>query len=449
MEQNSNFETKIVDEYEDFISDKKGIIRIKKLEKAPDQFIWELPSSKSHFIRWLFIAAQSSKKTIIKITGNIGNDILTCANVLEKLGIKIQKKSNYWIVHGCNPKEFNRNPGILDCGNSATTLRFLSFLLGRNGINAQIIGDDSLSNRNFSELIEILEKGGVFVENVKEGFLPFTMNGIFKLDSIDVFTKKTSQLISGLLITMPSSIGKNIINFPDKIVSKPYFELTVNLCIETGANLAFIGNSIEIKPWLPQINTEIIIPGEASLILFPLIFCKLHKCRIIVKNWPNKKESLGFELIKDIIDYVGLIWIPDDEKVIVDLNHKKSNFFSIDISNNIDLITPLSILMAISEGGIIKGIENAVNKETNRILSTIYLCKEFGLNLDYDCDLFISKSIISSPKCTILANRDHRLQMSAILLLTYSGGFLESFEWYSTSDPDFIKRLYCQQVRMS
>ena len=173
MEQNSNFETKIVDEYQDFISNKKEIFRFKKIKNVPNQFNWELPSSKSHFIRWLFLAAQSSKKSLIKAPGKIGNDILSCVKVLEKLGVIINK-SDYWSVNGCNPGEFNKNPGILDCGNSATTLRFLSILLARNGITATIIGDESLSSRNFSELHQVLENGGISIKKARRRLIIFT-----------------------------------------------------------------------------------------------------------------------------------------------------------------------------------------------------------------------------------------------------------------------------------
>jgi len=448
MEQNSNFETKMADEYESFISNQKESFMIKKLKNTPDPFNWELPSSKSHFIRWLFLAAQTQKKSIIKAPGSIGNDILSCVKVLEKLGVTI-KKRDYWSVNGCNPSEFNRNPGMLDCGNSATTLRFLSLLLARNGITAKIIGDESLSSRNFSELFQVLEHGGVSIKKENGDFLPFTINGVFKPNIIEVFTKKTSQLISALLITMPSSIEKNTIKFVDTIVSKPYFELTVDLCEKTGSNLVISEDSIVILPWEPQINEEIIIPGEGSLILFPMLFSKLHKCRVLVKNWPKKEDALGFDSIKDFLSDIGLIWINDGESIIIDFSDYKSKFFSIDIRNNIDMITPLSIIMAISEGGIITGIENAVNKETNRIKSTIHLCNEFGIDLDHNSDLFISKSELSIPKNRILANGDHRLQMSAIVLITHLGGLVESFEWYANSDPDFIKRLYCQQVSIS
>ncbi|CAI8255914.1 MAG: 3-phosphoshikimate 1-carboxyvinyltransferase [Methanobacteriota archaeon] len=449
MEKNTSYNPSNLRIYEDLMSNRGDFFTFKSNNSFSEKIIWNLPSSKSHFIRWLFIAAQSEKKTIIRTPNSIGNDILSCANVLEKLGVRIIKNDYEWIIFGCKPGNYNNKPEELDCGNSATTVRFLSIFLARNGINAKVFGDESLSSRDFSELILLLEKGGISIKKENNNYLPFTLEGSLNLEILDVPVKKTSQLISALLITMPSSIEKLTLLLSNEIVSKPYFELTLELCIKTGANLEFNDGEIKIKPWNIQIIEEIIIPGEASLIFLPLLFCKLHKCRVEINNWPEIKDSLGFEMIREYISAIGLSWTNRKGSVIIDIDKSGEKHFFIDISKNIDSITPLSILMAISEGGVITGIDNAINKESNRIKSTIELCEKFGFELKFNDNLIISKSNLNAPKSLILAEGDHRLQMCAILLLTSTGGLVESFGWYENSDLNFIKRLYCQGVSIS
>ena len=413
--------------------------RIKKITNK--KIIWRLPCSKSHFIRWLFISAQTSKKTKIIFTSKIGKDVLSCANVLEKLGVKIKKNKNYWGIIGCEKGKFNMNPGVLDCGNSATTLRFLTFLLVRNGINAKVIGDESLSKRNFSQLIKILEKGGVIVKHENnKGFLPFSVQGKFNLNLIDVSVKKTSQLLSGLIITMPSINGENKLLISGKMVSKPYFELTLQICKETGAIININDDIIELNSWVPKINNSVIIFGEASLVIFPILFCKLHDIDVLVENWSQIDENLGFELLGNYLPHFGLKWNIDENKIMVN-NVGNDSFVSLDITNNIDLITPLSVLMSLSGGGSLKGISHAKNKESNRIETTIELFEKFGLKLNLSEELVISKSNLSIPEKTIYAYGDHRLQMSALILLSFTGGTSESNPWYENSDPEFVERL--------
>ena len=415
--------------------------RIKPLEELTKNLDWELPCSKSHFIRWLLLAAQSDKKSIFKTPSAIGNDIFSCVRVLEKLGIKIEKFNDYWVVEGRNLKNLKKSSLVLDCGNSATTLRFIAMLIARNGIEAEIRGDESLSQRNFSELIEILDDGGVSVKRESSiNSLPFRLKGTFNSEKIKVSTKKTSQLISALLVTMPSSIGKTEFILSNNIVSKPYFELTMRLCEKTGANINFKNNKILVSSWKPKILDEIIIPGEASLVVFPLLFSKLHDCTILIKNWPKLEASLGFEKLFTSLKFFGLNYREDDEGILI-FNIGGGSELSLNISDNIDLITPLSILMGISNGGIITGINNAINKESNRINSTFELCSAFGIKLKTEEKLKIFKSKLQSPSNVISAKRDHRVQMSAFILLSYTGGKAASNYWYQTSDPLFLLRL--------
>ncbi|MBJ99626.1 MAG: hypothetical protein CMB48_01265 [Euryarchaeota archaeon] len=426
------------------------VFHFKRIKKIINKnIIWRLPCSKSHFIRWLFISAQTSEETKIIFTSKIGKDILSCANVLEKLGVEIKKKKNYWKIVGCEKGNFNMNPGVLDCGNSATTLRFLTFLLVRNGINAKVVGDKSLSKRNFSQLIKILEEGGVAVKHeYMRGFLPFSVNGKFNLNLIDVSVKKTSQLLSGLIITMPSINGENKLLIKGKMVSKPYFELTLQICKETGAIIDYNEEIIELNSWVPKINNDVIIFGEASLVIFPILFCKLHNIDVLVENWSQIDENLGFELLGNYLPNFGLNWNIGENKIMIN-NFGNDSFVSIDINNNIDLITPLSILMSLSGGGSLKGISHAKNKESNRIETTIKLFEKFGLKLNLSEELLISKSQLSVPEKTINAYGDHRLQMSAFILLSFTGGASESNPWYENSDPEFIERLQSYGVSIS
>ena len=451
MGNNPSSKSNFTNFFQDFNSSRNKYFEFRKIVDFSDKINWKLPCSKSHFIRWLFISAQRNIETKINFTSEIGNDILTCANVLEKLGVKIIKKKTYWKVLGCKSGDFNKNPGVLNCGNSATTLRFLLFLIARNGINAKITGDISLSNRNFRQLIDILEYSGSKVKCEKNnGFIPLTIEGSFNLSSIDVSAQKTSQLLSGLIITIPSSLEYNKLIIVDGIVSRPYYELTSRICIETGAKININDDGIiELSPWKPNITNEIIIPGESSLVIFPLLFCKLHNTDIIIENWPkNEEDCLGFERLKDLISNFGLSWKFSNNNILITTEGTVSSL-SLDIKDNIDLITPLILLMSISGGGSLSGILHAKNKESDRIQSSINICKEFGIQLEFERELIIPKSELIRPEKPLLVEGDHRLQMSIMVLLSSTGGFVESESWYANSDPDFLKRLFYSGVSIS
>ena len=105
--------------------------------------------------------------------------------------------------------------------------------------------------------------------------------------------------------------------------------------------------------WKPKFFEDIEIPGEASLVAFPLMFSKLQKCDISISNWPKNKDALGFEKFESLSSFFGISLEKRTEGIIHISNSGENSEFTIDIRDNIDLITPLTILMGISNGGII------------------------------------------------------------------------------------------------
>ena len=61
--------------------------------------------------------------------------------------------------------------------------------------------------------------------------------------------------------------------------------------------------------------------------------------------------------------------------------------------------------------------------------------------MECESNMIISKSELQSPENLILTQKDHRLQMSGLILLSYTGGRIESFPWYANSDPMLLNRL--------
>ena len=87
--------------------------------------------------------------------------------------------------------------------------------------------------------------------------------------------------------------------------------------------------------------------------------------------------------------------------------------------------------------------------DSDRIQSSINLCKEFGIQVEFENELTVYKSELIRPEKPLFVEGDHRLQMSIMILLSFTEGFVESESWYANSDPDFIKRLLDGGVSIS
>ena len=130
-----------------------------------------IDGDKSISIRSLLLGSQAYGKTFIK---NIllSEDIINSIKCLKKLGIKIllNKKNCYVYGRGLNGFEYKKNI-VLNAGNSGTFARLVLGLLIKSPYYIKLVGDKSLSQRDFERVISPLQKvGASFKFNKKKNF---------------------------------------------------------------------------------------------------------------------------------------------------------------------------------------------------------------------------------------------------------------------------------------
>ena len=116
---------------------------------------------KSLSIRWLLLSSQaigvSRATNLLK-----SEDVYSAIKCLKKLGVNIKffKNNCYLEGLGINGFKFKKNL-VLDAGNSGTVGRLILPLLIKSPYKIKIIGDKSLSKRDFSRVTEPLSRIGV------------------------------------------------------------------------------------------------------------------------------------------------------------------------------------------------------------------------------------------------------------------------------------------------
>ena len=126
---------------------------------------------KSISIRALLLGSQAYGKTFIE---NIlsSEDIINSINCLKKLGIKVSLSKKNCFVYGKGLNGFKYKKNItLDAGNSGTFARLILGLLVKSPHYIKLIGDKSLSRRDFERVISPLQKiGANFKVNKKKPY---------------------------------------------------------------------------------------------------------------------------------------------------------------------------------------------------------------------------------------------------------------------------------------
>ena len=348
----------------------------------------KLPPSKSHSMRWLTLASMDNNPTRISMW-EVGEDVQALIDCLSSLGIEWDGK----VMRG---GELRQPTSILDCKNSGTALRFLIGQAATCGFKIVLDGDSSLRARSSLLFPESL---GVEVATKSDDCeYPMEIMGPFNLESVEIDVSKTSQFHSSILLMAPRTNGFSIITKGDA-VSRKHSELTWDLCKRTGAE-------IPGKPWIVSCP-DVIIPPDASMMAFARL------ANLGVENAPDSSDSIGH-----ILD-------------------------STELRDSNDLITPMAAWLALGEGGTITGAKHAAYKESNRINRTADLLSQFSINSTINSDgLSIpGGQQPKKPNGIVKTYDDHRIQMTAILLASVCGGFVEGTDLHKVAWPSYLDQL--------
>ena len=432
-----------IEKYKDMISEKS-------------QYTWKLPPSKSHLQRALLLSSVMSEKVRLENINSLGNDSLTMIQCLEKLGSNIKYNAEKEIIFlGENKKKKLHAPNtILDCKNSATTLKLLIGFCSRFKKSVTFDGDHTLQRRPIGDLLENLESAGAIINSHSENSdLPVTIKGPINSSSFLIDVTKSSQSLSSLVISGVNSEKAFKIKTKGMPASKNHSDLTIRMAKQTGANISLIStNELFVEPWNPKWDGNVKVPGDASLAIYCMLWSRLQNVSIILQGFPNKIESLGHNHLIEISEYVGLDvdTMNDGKKFLTPFRCKKEPIL-VDLKNSIDALPAMAALLAVTCGGTLTGIENAKIKESDRINETQKLLSIFGIKTDLiGNDLVIcGNQLISKPKDNVPIPYDHRINMLAIILASAEGGTLEFSDSYEITDKEFVNRLSEMGLKIS
>ena len=419
---------------------------IPKLELQQVEFA--LPPSKSHLIRLLALSAINQEKVVFNLVGKPGKDVFSMVKSLQSLGINISTQdtdSNIEIrVEGGKYQSFSSQQQLsVNCGNSGTTLRIIMGLIASMQQKVTVIGDDSLSVRENESLIKSLIDSGVKIEKIGNNNLPIEITGpIFdgstKDQNVLLDCSKSSQPLSAWMIASANIHCDVQIELVGKTVSNRHYRLTQELCNQFGASINQDLNKYNIPKWEVQMPQYYNVPGDASMASFAILLSMVQNCPVQVKNWPEQKDALGCEILHEMAPSLGIIW---EKSVIVGSNDGK--YATYDLTDCNDLITPLAAILAISSGGEISGISHTVYKESNRIEKTIELMDCFGLKVSNNQGRLVidGSQIPVMPKVPVHCHNDHRIFMTAAIIMSKFGGDLIGKGLHAIADESFLHRI--------
>lgn len=423
-------------------------LRFLKIKKKINNFNKHIfvDGDKSLSIRWALIASQaigqSTATNLLK-----SEDVLNTLNCLKKLGIKIKLTKKNCIIkgRGINGFIFKKNL-VLNAGNSGTLGRLILPLLIKSPYKIKIIGDKSLSKRDFSRVIDPLKRIGVNFYPRNKKNLPIYIKGSNFLRPISYFERRGSaQCKSCVMLAVLNTPGEILITAKKSRdhTERMFQNLGIPMKIKKGKKLDFIKIS---KPEIIN-NINFKIPGDISSCAFFIVLTLLSKnSKLVIKNININPSRIGLiKILNKMGAKIKLINIKNYKSEecadIVVKSSKSLKGINCPIDLNSSAIDEfLIIFLAASKAkGIsyFKNLSELNEKESPRLKIASKILKMMGIKIisnNHSIKIYGNPNLKLNNEY-IIKNylKDHRVFMMCVIAALSLGGNWKIF------DPDSIK----------
>ena len=404
-----------------------------------------VPADKSISIRALILASYCVGSC--KIFNLLeSDDVLNTLKVIKKLGVKIEKKKKYYLIHG-NGGYYEEPQTELYFGNSGTGVRLLTGLLSSNNLNATLTGDSSLSSRPMLRIIKPLEKMNLIFEH-NNGFLPIKIkkNNNYTLPCNYKLTSGSAQVKSAILLASLGAAGKTTIL--EKIGSRDHTEIMLKYL---GAKININSEKISLESPNFLKPKDIHIPGDFSSASFLIVAgLIIFQSKIIIKDVGLNYFRIG--LVDVLMKMNAKIKITNKRKlngedignIEVSSSKLKGVNFTGKISPRMIDEYPIVFVAASFASGtsIFKGLGELKVKESNRLKVMYETLKLLGVKIKMgDSHIEITGDKNYNCDAKIKTFDDHRIAMSSLVFGMASNGSVEidDMSMINTSFPNFKK----------
>ena len=428
------------------------IIINRKIKKF-DQSI-KVSGDKSLSIRWILFSSLANGLSIAKNL-LMSEDVIATIKTIKKLGIKVHVNENICKIYGegINGYRYKKNLKI-NAQNSGTLGRLILGLLVNSPFPIKIVGDKSLSKRDFKRIADPLKKFGVKLKLNKNKFLPLTILGHKKLKPIVYQENKGSaQCKSAVMFAGMRAEGQTIIKAKKsrnhtELLSK-HLNLPIKVIKKKNYDLIKINQVKKIK----AINYD--IPSDISSSAFFIVLTILNNnSKLIIKNVNINPSRIG---IVTILKKMGakIIFLNKkmykgernaDIKIISPKRLKSINCPPRLNSSAIDEFLVIFLVAAKANGvSYFKNLDELNQKESPRLKWGIKILNKMGIKTISTKN---SIKIFGNPKLEINKKiiikkylKDHRVFMTSVIAGLSFGGqwIIHNKDSINSSFPNFLK----------
>lgn len=379
-------------------------------------------------------------------------DCLSTAACMRALGAGVERRADgTLLVTGVGLRGLQEPQGILDAGNSGTTLRLLLGILAAQPFFSVLAGDASLSRRPMGRVVEPLSSMGAVIRG-REGnrFLPLAVLGREgRLRALDYESPVASaQVKSAVLLAGLYANGKTTLREP--ALSRDHTE---RMLAAFGAKIVCEEAAVTIEPaeelFAPE---EILVPGDISSAAYWLVAASLIEgSDLLLEGVGVNPTRTG---ILDVLSAMGADITLGNEResggeAIADIRVRSASlrgtaFGGAIIPRLIDEIPILAVAALFAEGDtVISGAAELRVKETDRLQAVTTELNRLApgaVEATADGMVIHGGGALSPAACRTYD--DHRMAMSlAVAGAAGAGVTLDAPACVNISYPSFYETL--------
>lgn len=408
------------------------------------------PGSKSLTNRALVMAALADGvSTLSNVL--IADDTEVMLDGIERLGfeLEVNRKKGVVKVHGLGGKIRKRKVS-LDCGNSGTTIRFLTAMCTLGKGTYRLDGNERMRERPIGELVELLSELGASVSyEARKGYPPVVVLGSGLPGGEAGFpAAHSSQYLSAVLMAAPYADEEVVIELEPGQTSWPYVEMTVQLMFRFGVRtlvslehpgerpkeLRVIGGTYKAQKYAIE-------PDASSATYFMAAAAVSPGSQVTVPGLGDSslQGDVGFG---EVLRQMGAGFTLADDSVTV-RGPATLRGIETDMSGMPDAAMTLAAIAVLADGPTtIHGLHTLRVKETDRLAALqTELCK-LGADAETEGDSLHITPPREVAGAEIDTYDDHRMAMSFAVVGTRAAGItIRGAECVSKTYPNFFADL--------
>ena len=411
-----------------------------------------VPGDKSISHRAAMLNALSSGEATIH-NFLLGEDCLSTLRVLRALGVEStldasSPDASVLTIRGNGLSGLREAAGVLDCGNSGTTMRLMSGILAGQPFLSILTGDDSLRTRPMARIAMPLREMNARIDGRDDGrFAPLAIRGGGLRGIRYSMPVASAQVKSAILLAGLFAEGETIVEEAE--ASRDHTE---RMLAAMGAGIGREGPVVRLTPGAPLEPLSMRVPNDISAAAFWMVAAAIHPdAELLLTGVGINPTRTG---IIDALQAMGADLAIEEERQVAgepvaDIIVRSSRLHGITVEGElllrlIDEVPVFAVAAAFADGTTeIRDAKELRVKESDRVATVVSQLSALGVSIVEREDGMVIDGGKGIDGGAVASFGDHRLAMAfaAAGLASRGDVRIEDPEAVAVSYPKFWEDL--------